>query len=367
MVVFTGFVLTGELSSGAAVATAEFDNCGQGLREGGDVKLRGVLVGRIGGIERIGDGICRVSLELNGDDIEQIPANVNAQIRAKTIFGEKWVELLYPTEPVGDRLADGDNLGLDRTIDPLEVETILNTALPLLDAIDPENLSAALNALAEGFVGQEQAAITGLENGNLALEPLNDNEDLLEEGIDLLAEGGQALDDLDEDLVAAITRLNEVQNFTVANSGLLAETLQKTPRALDEFATLFEVRFFDFTKIVNQGATVIGVVAAHADDLDRLLTILPQFNSAWIRNINQDCHYRQVTTEPGKSVGDVVPGRCWQVHNLVSHSRGAYAPGTEPQPNGDDSELEASGVSNPNDLDRLLFAPVAGDGGGDRS
>src|SRR3712207_328979 len=124
----TGLTLTGDLFANSANAFAEFENCGQGLREGGDVKLRGVLVGRIGPISRKdATGHCRVALKLFPEEVKQVPSNSGAQIRAKTVFGEKWVEILYPEAPQGT-IAAGDVIPLDRTIDPLEVETILNTA-----------------------------------------------------------------------------------------------------------------------------------------------------------------------------------------------------------------------------------------------
>jgi len=326
----TWLFLTGGIAPNTTPAFAAFNNCGQGLRAGGDVKLRGVLVGRIGDIERSTTEGCTVKLDLIPSDIDEIPANVGAEIRAKTVFGEKWVELLYPGDPSEERIAEDDVIPIARTIDPLEVETILNVALPLLEAIDPEQLAGALDALAGGFVGHEDAAIRGIEAGIEALRPLNDNSGLLKEGIRQLDESGDVLQEVDDDLIAAFRNLDDLNRFTIQNSELIAASLQKTPALLQELSVLFETRFVDFTKLVNQGATVIGVVAAHTDDLDRLLTALPKFNSAWIRNLGAVCRARQDSDT--YSVGDRVPGRCWRVHNLIAESRGAYEPGEEPEP-----------------------------------
>ena len=178
----TWLFLNGEIGSPSDSAFAEFSTCGQGLHTRGDVKLRGV--------NRSDSGGCRVTLGLFPDDLETIPANVGAQVRAKTVFGEKWVELLYPDDPSEEHIAVDDVIGTDRTIDPLEVETILNIALPLLDAIDPEHLAGALDALAAGFAGHEDAAIRGIESGTEALQPLIDNQDLVKESLNQLAESG---------------------------------------------------------------------------------------------------------------------------------------------------------------------------------
>ena len=363
----TWLMLTGAIHGKEVIAYADFRVCGQGLRTNGDVKERGVLVGTIGDIEvnRSGDGnVCRVEMQLKPDAVSQIPANVGAQIRAKTFFGEKWLELLYPENPSDEHIAAGQVIGIDETIDPLEVETILNTGLPVLQAIDPERLSGALTALTEGFIGNEDDVIRGILRGNDALTPLNRRKALLEKGIRQLAESGEILDRVSPDLLTAMSNLNRLNAFTIENQALLAENLQKAPELLREVSDLFLAQFGNLTKIVDRGATVIGLLAARVDDLDRLLTELPKFNAKWIRNLNHTCRFRQQSTEPGKSQGDVVPGRCWRVHNLVVESRGAYAPGEEPRPRKrkkkdvDAADYAAIGIPDATALDRLLYAPA---------
>ena len=349
-VALTGMMLTGAIKSKVVNATAVFENCGQGLRVGGDVKLRGVLVGRLESIE-LRDGDCRIGLDLFPESVAQIPRNVGAEVRAKTVFGEKWVELMFPEEPEEARIAAGQTISKDETLDPLEVETILNVALPLLDAIDPEHLAGTLEALANGFVGHEDAVIAGIDAGIEALRPFNENEDRLEAGIDQLASSADVFAEVDDDLLDALDNLDDVNRFAVENEALIEENFDKAPELLQELSTLFDTHFLDFTRIVDRGATVIGVLAARSDDLDRLLNVLPKFNSGWIRNLDHQCRYRQATDEPGKEVGDPVPGRCWRVHNVVSHSRGAYAPGNEPQPQGDGSRREPGGLEQ-------LFTPA---------
>jgi len=358
-VVLTGFFLTGRISAASEPASAIFSNCGQGLREGGDVKTRGVLIGRIETIQRRDNGDCGVDLALFPDKIQEIPANVGAQIRAKTIFGEKWVELLYPDDPVEARIQPNQEIA--ETIDPLEIETILGLALPLLDAIEPEHLAGALEALAGGFVGHEDAAIRGIESGTEAVRVATENTGLFKKGIDQLADSGEVLDRIDEDFLAALEELDKLNRFTTDSAELIAANLDKTPDLLRELSVLFETRFVDLTKIVDRGATVIGVLASRTDDLERLLTALPRFNSNWVRNLSHTCRYRQAPSEPGVSIGDRVPGRCWRVHNLFSQSEGAYAPGEGPGPNRRTSaDYEALGITDPSPLDRLLFAPAAG-------
>ncbi|MEA2452058.1 MAG: phospholipid/cholesterol/gamma-HCH transport system substrate-binding protein [Actinomycetota bacterium] len=362
MVVLTGLFLTGRITSASQSATAVFGNCGQGLREGGDVKTRGVLIGRINGIARLDDGDCSVSLALFPDKVDTVPRNVGAQVRAKTIFGEKWVELLYPDDPDPQSIEPGQEIA--ETIDPLEIETILNTALPILDAIDPEHLAGLLDALASGFVGHEDAAIRGIESGTEAVRVANENRALFSKGLRQLNESGEVFDKVDTDLLAALDKLDELGRFTKENSELLAQNLDKAPALLRELSTLFETRFVDLTKIVDRGATVIGLVASQTGDLQRLLDELPKFNANWVRNVTPTCRTRSAASGPGGEgpAGTAIPGRCWRVHNIISDTQGPYAPGEGPRPNqATQADQDAMILGDDNGgLSSLLLAPLRG-------
>ncbi len=350
-VALTGLNLAkGGLLQRSIPAYADFGTCGQGLRERGDVKLRGVLVGRIGSIRRV-VGKCRVELALFPESIGQIPHNAGAQIRAKTVFGEKWVELLYPQRPSEKSLGEHDVIPADRTIDPLEVETILNLSLPLLEAIDPENLAGALEALASGFSGRERAAIRAIDASAGALAPVKDNPRLVRRAIGQLKQSGDVLRRVEGDLFRSLDNLDRLNRFVSSERRLIAANLQKAPALLHELSALFQTRFADLTTIVNKGATVVSLLAARSGDLDRLLDVLPRFNSAWIRNLSYVCEHRQVTDEP---TGPRVPGRCWRVHAFNAFSRGGYGTGGRGPERGSAPEEQG-------DIERILTSPLPED------
>ena len=90
------------------------------METGAKVKLRGVQVGRVSRDRGGGSGPhrCRCKLEIDPDQIKYIPANVEAQIRATTVFGAKFVDLVYPDDPSPQRLAAGQVLQVAATSAP---------------------------------------------------------------------------------------------------------------------------------------------------------------------------------------------------------------------------------------------------------
>ena len=142
------------------------------LTEGGDVKMRGVLVGSVDSIEMGSDGRgAEIDLDLDPDKVGQIPSDVSALIVPKTLFGQKYVDLQIPKGEVTQAIADGDVIEQAKV--PAEVETLLNDMYPLLRAVKPADLSKTLNALATALEGRGEEIGQNLENLNDYLGKLN--------------------------------------------------------------------------------------------------------------------------------------------------------------------------------------------------
>lgn len=150
------------------------DRSGLVMEVGAKVKLRGVQVGEVGAIN---GGNEPISLQLNlfPDELQYIPANVQARIRATTIFGAKYVELLYPSDPSPKTLASGAVLRSGNV--STEVNTVFENLVGLLNQVDPAKLNGILSALSQGVRGQGERmgqATTDLNQVLLQLNPRSD-------------------------------------------------------------------------------------------------------------------------------------------------------------------------------------------------
>lgn len=131
--------------------TLTADRSGLVMESGAKVKMRGVVVGRVGKI-RAGTGDAELMLELNPDQVRHIPANVGARIEATTAFGAKYVDLLAPAHPSSARIHAGAVLSSNNV--STEVNTVFENLTNVLRQIDPAKLNATLTALSEGLRGK---------------------------------------------------------------------------------------------------------------------------------------------------------------------------------------------------------------------
>jgi phospholipid/cholesterol/gamma-HCH transport system substrate-binding protein len=173
--VVTAAVYSGTFRSYVPV-TLTSDRSGLVMETGAKVKMRGVEVGRVKTISG-GDGGASLELSIDPDQIQFIPANVQARIQATTAFGAKFVDLVSPADPSPARLASG--AVLRSTNVSSEVNTIFENLSDLLRMIDPSKLNAVLTAVADGVRGQGERMGQAITDLDVVLAALNERNDTI--------------------------------------------------------------------------------------------------------------------------------------------------------------------------------------------
>lgn len=339
----TWFFLHGGFESGTPVkAIFSFPGVGQQLPIGGDVKVRGVLVGRISGIELNDEGDAVVNMRLRRSDL---PASSRAEIRSKTIFGQKWVELILPTDPLDDEvLAAGSTIPDDHTREPLELERSLQRGHDLLDAIPFRDLSITFNALAQSFSGQEDDAIEAIEKGLVALRAVNEKGDLLDLSLRQLREFSEFLDDNDETVLSFMESLDSANRALIGSAPEFRRSLRTVPHFLRSFTRFQERINPDLARLIENGADLAELVEPRTDDLVDLVLQLQPFTTVWNSGLKQPC------------AGEFESGlTCWQLYQVPGYnSRGLYGEGEAPNFNDPGDPSPSTSATADRSFERLL-------------
>ncbi|HMC69455.1 MAG TPA: MCE family protein, partial [Mycobacteriales bacterium] len=137
----------------ADYVTVHISRAGLQLLPGSDVKERGIIVGSVDSITSTGDGAV-VTMKLKPDQAKRLPANVTVRMLPKTLFGEKYVDLVLPARPAPTHLRSGAVIAVDQTRTTLEIDQALDDLLPLLRTVPPVQLNHTLTALATALSGR---------------------------------------------------------------------------------------------------------------------------------------------------------------------------------------------------------------------
>jgi phospholipid/cholesterol/gamma-HCH transport system substrate-binding protein len=152
------------------------------------VTYNGVEIGRVTRIEPTqlnGKEAAKFALEVNPKFIPLIPSNVDADIQATTIFGNKYVSLSSPKSPSPERISGSDVIDARSTT--TEFNTLFETVTGLAEKIDPVKLNLTLSATAEALTGLGTKFGESIVKANVALDNLNPRLPRLQYGMQQLA------------------------------------------------------------------------------------------------------------------------------------------------------------------------------------
>ena len=192
----------------------ETNRIGNQLQELSDVKIRGLVVGEVRSVESDGEK-ATVHLALNPDHVELIPANTQARLLPKTLFGEKYVSLVEPKEPADRHIRAGDVIKQDRSETAIELEQVFEGLLPLLQAVQPQDLAVTLNAMATALEGRGDRLGQNLTLVNEYFREINPHMPTIQADISGLADLASLYADASPDL------LRMLRNFTTTGTTIV--------------------------------------------------------------------------------------------------------------------------------------------------
>ncbi|OBF93871.1 MCE-family protein MCE1A [Mycobacterium sp. 852014-52450_SCH5900713] len=141
---------------------------------GSKVTYNGVEIGRVGNIaETVRDGkpAAKFTLEVYPRYLSLIPANVNADIKATTVFGGKYVSLTTPQNPSPQKL--NQHTVIDARSVTTEINTLFQTVTSIAEKVDPVKLNLTLSAAAQALTGLGDKFGQSVVNANAILDDVN--------------------------------------------------------------------------------------------------------------------------------------------------------------------------------------------------
>jgi phospholipid/cholesterol/gamma-HCH transport system substrate-binding protein len=202
--------------------TLTSDRSGLVLEPYSKVKMRGVQVGRVATVSHRVD-TASMQLYIDPDQIKHIPANVEARINSTSLFGSKFVELIYPDDPSSRRLASGAVLRSQNVA--VEVNTVFENVVDLIKQIDPAKLNGVLSALAQGFGGKGEQIGRAITDTNDVLQALNLRTDTIREDLRALSDFGNTYNAAAQNLIKTVDALSTTSATVSAQSTQLDQLL----------------------------------------------------------------------------------------------------------------------------------------------
>ena len=169
----TWALFRGYFDSGVTVVVMA-ERAGLSMDPGSKVTFNGVPIGRLTSAGVVTDGRgarARLILDVKPQYLALIPANVDAQLRATTVFGNKYISFLSPANPATDRLRP--DAVIEASATTTEFNTVFETIMGIAEQVDPVKLNQTLTAAAQALNGLGDSFGRAVVDGHDILGELN--------------------------------------------------------------------------------------------------------------------------------------------------------------------------------------------------
>lgn len=284
-----------------------------------DVKLRGILVGRVSGAHTVGDaipggGATVLTLKIDKSQMASIPANVQARILPKTLFGEKFVDLIPPVEkPGATTFADLEKAGKPITIHQddsatgIELQTVFSHLVPLLKTLNPAQLSLTLNALATALRNRGNELGQNLALTNTYFASFNKDLPNVEHDISGLADLASNYADASPNLLKLLANFSvTTKTFTVKKDSYAA-FIRGTAGFAQEGTKVIGDNSSRLIKLSSISKPVLDLYSEYSINLECLANGLAIYDRTRLESAFNQGPYLHITLTPVGNRGAYTP------------------------------------------------------------
>jgi phospholipid/cholesterol/gamma-HCH transport system substrate-binding protein len=251
--------------SPATFVTVHVSRAALQLLPGSDVKVRGIVVGSVDDITSNGDG-ADLKLRLDPAKARTLPTNVTVRMLPKTLFGEKYVDLVLPAQPASRHLTGGAVIAQDQTKATLEIDQALNDLLPLLRTVPPVALNHTLTSLATALNGRGEQLGETIEELDHYLRRFNPQLPQLKHDMDSLAAVTATYSEAADPLLRMLRNLTVTSRTIVDQRQQLSAFLHDVTGAADQTRDLFARNAHDLVAINSVNRRVISLLARYSPE-----------------------------------------------------------------------------------------------------
>ena len=242
-----------------------------GLKANDEVRLAGVRVGKVQGVELDGD---HVRVEFQVDSGVRFGTVTAANIKVKTLLGAMYLEL----DPAGPgQLEEGTVIPQSRTTAPYDVVEAFSGLAERSERIDTDQLAESLDTLAtlmEDTPEEFQGALQGMSalSRNIAAR-----DDELNELLGNMRTVSTVLADRNGDLITLMEDGDKLFRALVARREAVHDLLVSTSRLSRELTGLVQDTREDLKPALDHLDSVLDMLRKNQENLDNSLRLMAPF------------------------------------------------------------------------------------------
>jgi len=243
-----------------------------GVVKGDDIRIAGVKVGTVKGVEVVDRTRARVTFSV--DEAQTLSKATHASIRYRNLVGQRYISL---TDEIGDtgELEPGATIPVDQTTPALDLTVLFNGFKPLFQALSPTDINQLSYEIIQVFQG-EGGTLEGLLSHTASVtSTLAGRDQVIGELIDNLNEVLDHIGDRDDQLSQLITTFRTFVGGLKDDREAILGSLDDISDLSVQTADLVSGIRKPFVSDIKQLRRLAGNLDSGKAELDRALQVLP--------------------------------------------------------------------------------------------
>jgi phospholipid/cholesterol/gamma-HCH transport system substrate-binding protein len=239
-----------------------------GLSDGAAVRIAGVQVGQVQEM-RVEHDKAVVSISVSQEAAVREDASI--LVRARSILGEKYLEI-SPRSQDARLLVDGDRLVVSRS--QTEIDELVNTLGPLVEAMDAEAVGIAMDRLAQALQDDPSRLARMLQDMDT-----------------MMANGAAASQDLPEAIQEARRTLTEIRTTAqqtrplIARSNQVLSRLDAASESVPEITEDIKLLVKDTRSLVEDSRSTLARIERMSVDMETVMKNMAEIDKWELRRL----------------------------------------------------------------------------------
>jgi phospholipid/cholesterol/gamma-HCH transport system substrate-binding protein len=269
---FLFFVFSDARTGAANEYSAVFKDASR-LKSGDTVRIAGIRVGSVTGVELQDDRSVLVKFDADRDTV--LTTGTNAAIRYLNLVGDRYLELV-DTPDSTQIVPAGGQIPVDRTAPALDLDVLLGGLRPVIQGLNPEDVNGLTSSLVQILQGQGGTLDSLFARTSSFSTSLADNNQVIEE---LIVDLRTVLDTLSADgdeFSGAIDKLDQLVEGLASDRDPIGTAIESLDNGTASIADLLSRGRAPLANTVDEMNRLAPLVNNDLDRLDATIQRLPE-------------------------------------------------------------------------------------------
>ncbi|MET8653494.1 MULTISPECIES: MCE family protein [Nocardia] len=243
-----------------------------GVRVGDDVRMAGVRVGRVDGIDFDDDYMAEIEFRLQ--DRQRLTTTTKALVRYQNLIGQRYIALI-PGEGDGEVLRPGAHIPIERTEPSFDVSSLLSGFEPLFGVLQPDQVNSLSETLIQALQGDGVSLSMLITQAAELAGTFGQRDRILGDVITNLSSVLGGLANRSHELETLITQARSLVEALYAEGESLKSSVDQVATATDSLVGLVTQVRPDLARAQNDATTGIALLLVNGAALDRAAVQFP--------------------------------------------------------------------------------------------